>query len=191
MINFDTDRLVIVAYPWGAGGKFLINCLGLSDNAVFQDFGYASQQLDGKYNRLDKINYIQKKLSEAKNNDWVDLDLGCCHLTAVLNEDYLSMSTDDLRKHPGFHPVISNLSQRNSEYFFMVAHSQDYLDAYLKVWPNAKIIILKNCEVIQNFREAASEYKSIEHPNCLFYWDCDWFFDPEKQLKISKNCMTC
>jgi hypothetical protein len=47
--------------------KFLINCLGLSDNAVFQDFGYASQQLDGKYNRLDKINYIQKKLSEAKN----------------------------------------------------------------------------------------------------------------------------
>ena len=36
--NFNTNKLIIVAYPMGAGGKFLINCLGISEDACLQDW---------------------------------------------------------------------------------------------------------------------------------------------------------
>ena len=175
MINFNTDKLIFVGFPWGAGGKFLINCLGLSDNAVLQDYEYAKQQLDGKFDKNDKINYIRKKLKEVKT-DWVDLDLGCYQLTNVSNTDYLSIPSDEIKQNTNFHPVITELSQRNQEYFFMIAHTNEYFDAYFKIWANAKLIILKNCFIMQEFRKT-NIIQDIDHPNCLFYWDCNWFFD--------------
>jgi hypothetical protein len=186
IINFDTDKLVIFTYPWGAGGKFLVNCLGLSDDAVFQHCVYAGQQLDENFSQSDKIDYIRKKLDEV-GDEWTDLDLGCCQLTTIYNKDYLKMSAEDMRNNPDFHPVISNLTQRNSEYFFMVSHEQETLDAYLKVWPNAKIINLKNYNVMRNLRNLPKIHQWIYHPNCLFHWDCNWFLDPEKTVENIKK----
>ena len=30
-MNYETNKIIFICYPPGAGGKFLINCLGLSD----------------------------------------------------------------------------------------------------------------------------------------------------------------
>jgi hypothetical protein len=45
-INFDNDGAVFVLYPWGAGGKFVINSLAVSTRAVLQDASLAEQQLN-------------------------------------------------------------------------------------------------------------------------------------------------
>ena len=54
-IDFNTNNIVIVFYPRFAGGKFLINCLGLSDDAVFQNAKLAENQLNGKFTIDNKI----------------------------------------------------------------------------------------------------------------------------------------
>ena len=89
MINFDTNNIVIVSYPANAGGKFLINCLGISDLAVFQDATLAEQQLDGKLSIDDKIEYLSNTVINSTKNNWNDLHLGCIQLFGVDNILYI------------------------------------------------------------------------------------------------------
>jgi hypothetical protein len=44
MRNVNTDSVVIVYYPTNAGGKFLINSLGLSNGCYFQDIDFVRLQ---------------------------------------------------------------------------------------------------------------------------------------------------
>ena len=54
--NYNTDKLVIVAYPIGAGGKFLINCLGISEDACLQDWElYNLTSIEKKALILDRM----------------------------------------------------------------------------------------------------------------------------------------
>ena len=73
---FESDKLIILNYPIGAGGKFLANCLGLAPNAVLQDRTLARQQLDGNLSPYDKFNLIMQRVSEV-GKEWNDLELGC------------------------------------------------------------------------------------------------------------------
>lgn len=68
-MNFNTDKLIRVVYPSNAGGKFLINSLGLSKNCVFQHNIFAKTQLafpDKDFVKI-KFNYILRKIKESKN----------------------------------------------------------------------------------------------------------------------------
>ena len=87
MIDFNTNRLIIVCYPRGAGGKFLINALGLSNGAVFQDNDLAMQQLSKLFTPEDKLAYIQTQV-ELITDQWTDLNLGCYQLFGMHNENY-------------------------------------------------------------------------------------------------------
>ena len=92
MINFDTRNLIIVCYPGGAGGKFLINSLGLSDDCVFQDADLASRQLQQDFTPADKFSYLTNKINKV-TGEWHDLDLGCVQLFGVTNFRLSSCST--------------------------------------------------------------------------------------------------
>ena len=137
MINFETENLIIVCYPQNAGCKFLINCLGLSTDAVFQDKNLASLQLTGNYNTDNKIDYIRNKMIQTQTS-WSDLDLGCQQLFGINNETYLTKIPESYL----FANVISNLSHGDYK-FFLVAHSEEYLKQYIARWPNAKLIIFE------------------------------------------------
>lgn len=130
MINFDTKNLVIVAYPPGAGGKFLINCLGLSGDAVLQDATLAGLDLDGKLTTDDKFNILKNKISYSQQTkEWNDLNLGCEQLFGKFNPGHPVI----------FRPIMAPLSQAN-RLFFLVAHNLEMLEYYKNKWKNAKII---------------------------------------------------
>ena len=76
LVNFLTDKLIILYYPGFAGGKFLSNCLALSQFAVVQDPYLA--ELDLKFHDADfkqaldvtaRSNYDKVALS-----DWPSYD---------------------------------------------------------------------------------------------------------------------
>jgi hypothetical protein len=58
MINFDYDKVIILKYLPGGGGKFLSGCLGLSDDAVLMRKDLAQMQLDGKLSIEKKLKYL-------------------------------------------------------------------------------------------------------------------------------------
>lgn len=147
MINFDADNIVIPFYPTGAGGKFLINCLGLSDNAFFQDSELVKLQLASKLSREDKFNLLINRLSEV-NNTWNDLSMGCNLLLGVDAHQYLDYfnpkSAEELQSIP-FDPIVETISKQN-KLFFVIAHSVFMLNPLLHAWKNAKVILFKNSE---------------------------------------------
>ena len=61
-MNYETNKIIFVCYPPGAGGKFLINCLGVSNHAVLQ--------------HQDLIHYTQEQkktflINKIKENDLI------------------------------------------------------------------------------------------------------------------------
>ena len=141
-INFETDNLVIVCYYFNAGGKFLVNCLGLSDDAVLQDSKLSEQQLHGTLSQHNKYQYIKEKITDVEYH-WSDLNLGCTQLFGISNHQYAFHSASAIKNCGLFNKVVENLSHSNKK-FFIVAHTACLLDKMLEVWPNAKIIYFNN-----------------------------------------------
>lgn len=132
-INFQTPNIVVAHYFRGGGGKFILNCLGLSRHVVLQDEELAEQQLSGNLSPGDKHKLLLDRITDTVNK-WEDLGLGCKRLFGVFD-----FNTDNLQ----LKPVISTLS--NSDFkFCVVAHDYEDLHWVLKTWPNAIIIQFQN-----------------------------------------------
>ena len=70
-------NIVMVCYPKWAGGKFLINCLGLSSGATLQHRQLALMDLRGDLDPGRKLQILQQRLwLEPKYQHWQDLKLG-------------------------------------------------------------------------------------------------------------------
>jgi FMN phosphatase YigB (HAD superfamily) len=169
-LNSATDRLVIACYPPKAGGKFLINSLGLHDKCVFQKKSLLNINYD------EKISYLHKKLDEAAQNKvWNDLDLGCYHLFNVGPLDYFTRSRYFLKSM--ISKEVKSLSN-NDRFFFLVAHNIPTLKQYLKVWKNAKVIF---------FHDYHDFIASRARPSVIRHWNDvkrpDWPEDPPKTLE--------
>lgn len=135
-VNFNSDKIVIVCFPQWAGGKFLINALGLSSGAVLQDANLATQDIKGLLSQKDKFNTLKNRLLNVNTDDWNDLDLGCVQL--------FGDSVDLLEP-------IPTLS--NSDYhFFIVAHGYEQFSLLYQHWKNAKIIVFDNPDKFIKYR---------------------------------------
>lgn len=178
MINFDTNNLIIVAYPPMAGGKFLINCLALSSDAVFQHRIFAQQDLNNELTSENKMQILRDRLSEVTH--WNDLYMGCRELFGVDEKIY--------EKYNGnlsifrFNDVIETLSN-SKKLFFIVAHTTTVLTCILKVWRNARVIMFTDCLPFINMRGgnniAADYWKDIRATT--------W---PDQSPKTYKELMT-
>jgi hypothetical protein len=141
--HFTTDRLVIVYYPRGAGGKFLINALGLSNQSVLQDSNLAKQQYQGHLSTVDKLSLLidryQKKI--------LDAGLGCGRLFGVRGIRYPA-----LKEYYPFNSFLQTIID-NKLYFFIVAHNYNKLKNILEVWPNARLIyFINSAKFLEKFR---------------------------------------
>ena len=167
MINFNTDHLVIVYYPRLSGGKFLINCLGLHNNCVFQH----QELVDITYQ--EKITYLHSKLDQARQNKrWSDLDLGCYQLFDDISFTCISLTA-------------TQLSNDNNRFFFLVAHDIPTLKKYLKFWKNPKIVFF------QNYYDFIQQRKSIKDQTITAYWNQvkgpDWPSTPPASINDIKK----
>ena len=196
--NKNCSSIVIVCYPPGAGGKFLINSLGLSQSCYLQDIYLLKQQRKRTLPSEQKLNFILHRLSREQEN-WNDLGLGCKQLFGnVLDPE-------------SFYSEILEVSYED-KLFFVVAHrpgkSYDGVNGLidlLNIWPNAKKIYLKNSnefvnwrlgfakgfdrssypQIFQNFTDY--EEKQILQEENLLIWDVNWYFDQEKFIHELKN----
>jgi hypothetical protein len=189
VVNFDTNNIIIFYYPSYAGGKFLINSLGLSTNAVFQNAILAEKQLDGNFTIDDKMQYLISELNNVKDH-WNDLNLGCAQLFGVNSSMYVDCADPQLLQ-TKFNTIIQKLSNSNYK-FFLVVHDSSCFMTYQTLWKNARIIIFENTkrfvigristnkhsdrEKILNLHEKhIQQYKSS---NAIF-WDNDLYYSGE------------
>jgi hypothetical protein len=150
------DRIVLLFYLPGAGGKFLNTCLGLSDQYIFQDFNLAIKQVNGKFNLHEKLNYINEKLLKAeKFNIWNDMDLGCVQLYGMFaNEWSISNYGNSLN-------FISNKIEQlvsSKMWLSKICHDIGKLKNWLELFPNAKIINFYNFTRFINKRSLFYNY---------------------------------
>ena len=155
-VQFATDRIIIVNYPGGAGGKFLMNSLALSQQAVLSHRNLTSlsseQKLDLLYTRYESMN----------TPSWRDLDLGCIQLFGN-NRSIVNINAQ-VSESPRwqYSSIIPKLIEQN-KYFFVVAHNSNQLAWLLQTWPNAKIIRFINyLDFIQKYRPG-SEPKTTSY----------------------------
>ena len=205
MLNFQTNNLVIACYKQGAGGKFLLNSIGLSKHAVLQDAKLATAQMNGTLSPMQKQNLLLGRLEEI-NVSWSDLNLGCHQLFETMSSDYFTKFTEVPQTFV-FGDAVKNLSNSNLK-FGLVAHLHTLLVRQLQVWPNATVIFFKNQEkFIETFRteftrplwpleserqQLAQEQeslieKNISSTNQCLTWDCNWFYDEQLTLSNIKN----
>jgi hypothetical protein len=140
-IDFNSDRMIIFYYPAYAGGKFLINCLGLSNSVVFQDEWLARDQIEGNFPADIKINFLKNRFDEI-NNKWKDMGLGCGQLFALNQSEYHNYTPETASNMP-FSTIIKQLIEKNW-YFCTVAHGDVELAKYLEFWKNAIIVVFEN-----------------------------------------------
>ena len=182
MIDFNTKNLIIAYYPQGAGGKFLINCLGLSDKAVLQHADYIH------FNQTEKIEFLTTRIQDTANH-WADLGLGCSELFGIGNDVYYKYPPSII-KNMKFNSAIETLSNNNLK-FFIVAHWPSQCKKYLSTWPNATIIHFKYSDEFINFRTPNSEIKvhvepEVDFPNEII-WDNNNYFSADTTVNEIKK----
>lgn len=199
MIDFNTTNLVLVAYPNYAGGKFLINSLGLSDQACLQHSVLAQLQLDDRLPPSDKLKFLLARLN-GSHYFWDDLGLGCLQLFGRHDEFGTTFGgrTNDTQL-PEY--IIRLLSSKLK--LFKACHTASQLSNLAQRWPNAPIVLLKNSADVARYRKRnnidavkineQAIYQQVTNINRTYIeWDCNNFFNFDKfdsSLKIMYNSL--
>jgi len=148
--NYNTDKLVIVAYPTGAGGKFLVNCLGVSEVACLQD--WELYNLTPK----QKKQLILDRLASTPKGTWQDLDLGCFKM---FENNLDGMTVKEIHSIDWEFQKIVDISN-GSKYYFQVTHNaQDHAEL-VNAFPNTRTINFVNSNQLKR-----NIYKPIEDIN--------------------------
>lgn len=148
-VNFNTDKNIIVYYPGGSGGKFLVNCLSLGTNAEMLDSGLIGAEPDTKFDtimsRLEKVTVAWNDL----NMSGTDFAYGNVFSVQTTNRSIVDLMiksvsvTPELVNSIAWPQHIIELSQGNN-YFFTTVHSIDELYVVSHIWPSATIINFAN-----------------------------------------------
>ena len=189
--NYDTSNLILFHYPEYAGGKFVMNCMGLSDSMVLQSQSLAQAQIDGIFSFDDKKEYIltHMKDEDIKKGWWGDLKMGCSELLVGDVEPFkLTNNVKTGKQHESISDTARFLSsETNNKWLFsVVCHSH----TVTRVFPNAKIVTFNNNIPMINHRIPflADEYYKLikDHfwnvgdcPEGIsdFTWDTEWLYD--------------
>ena len=197
--NFNTKNIILFHYPRYTGGKFVMNCMGLSGNMVLQKQSLAQAQIDGTLSFNDKKEYILKYIQDEdilKNNFWRDLNLGCSQLFI----DGADNSTthwgliDNIKtgkQHSSITDTVKFLSSDNNNklLFSLVWHGGCITPRF----PNAKIITFKNNVQMINHRKHflkqdnevfASNWNegSLNERVPDFTWNTEWLNDVDATM---------
>ena len=159
--NFNTPNSIILRFPRYAGGKFIGNCLALSQHAVPQHAEIAKNLLVSPTDCQYRFREIMKTLPSTQDQmkNWVEkFEYGDLMMYGSVNKSW---------KHRGsarellVNSVTRELSNSNL-CFFQVSHNdENTLDNILKVWPNSRIVQLINHTTFSTI----SKYLKCVDPN--------------------------
>jgi len=194
--NFNTKNIILFHYPRYAGGKFVHNSLGLSDNMVFQKQSLAQAQIDGNFSFNDKKEYISTHMQteDIKTGYWGDLRLGCSQLFGQDNWCGGGQTYDRLKvpnveqfirsneQHPSINDTVKFLSSDENDNLWFSLNQHAHIPGK-DYFPNAKIITFKNNTDMVNHRcsfidTTDPDWKTnIEDREPDFTWDTEWLND--------------
>jgi len=160
-INFNTYNVILVFFPAYAGGKFVSNCLSLSDNVLPQDINYACELIDDSTPER-RLEIIKSTLPPASDMlKWREYELGDHRLYGTIFRLYGTIFNE---KHPydkaAVYPAMSKVID-SQKYFFFMGHF--HLDTILALWPNAKILVLENFKEFQKLAVSVKKTKKFYH----------------------------
>ena len=171
-LNFNTDKLITVCYPAFAGGKFLINCLALSQHATFQ----CKYRVATDFNLdLNSMSYYNSKLKIALESlppdkqsmkNWVQYEYGCVQLFNWAAGEFCK----DNLTNKNVSNEVKILSNQNYKNFFIVAHKLPSLKKITNYFPNTKILMLTD---FVDFMMKAKTLKVEENFNAqeqIYFW---------------------
>lgn len=146
-VNFLTDKVVIFYYPSFAGGKFIMNCLSLSQHAVPQNRQVASYLLKNPTDYTYRLNAVlstlppNDKMKEWRNG-WEFGDTDFWQGDPLTQMNILKQGITHNKSVDSF---ISEVIENNM-YFFLASHGGGIsrVKKYVDLWKNAKIIGLIN-----------------------------------------------
>lgn len=186
-MQYPNAQIIIAHYPRFTGGKFLLNCLGLSHKVTLQDYRCLLLQLNNRLNPEQKCNLLIKKLNYASNNlKWNDLGLGCYKLFGLENSvdyDHVFENNSNILS-----PLLSQASLAGIK-LPLVSSGLDLLYSQLRVWPNAKIIKLINYTRFvntfrKNYQPVSFDQERHQISPIVHYWNAikgiDWPVEPPK-----------
>jgi hypothetical protein len=140
-INFDYNKVIVVYFDPGHGGKFLINSLGLSKEVFFQHNRLVQLQLENNFDFDKKVSFLHKRMEMVPNTKWDDLGLCDYRLFGISSEDdcRFPCSQINIEKFKD-NPVLIKVTNESTKYLFLTAHGKVELDLVLNLWKNAKVI---------------------------------------------------
>ena len=112
MYNYNTDKLVIIAYAVGAGGKFLANCLGISESACLQDWDLY------ELTSTEKKQLLLNRLESTPKGTWSDLDLGCWQM---FEKSIDGMTAEEIHSIEWKFSGVVDISN-SDKYYFQTTH---------------------------------------------------------------------
>ena len=68
-INFNTDRLVVLNYPVGAGGKFISLALGLHQNILIQEQTMARLMMQNRVDPTMRFKLAMKTFEKTEETN--------------------------------------------------------------------------------------------------------------------------
>lgn len=175
MTNFDCDKVIILYYAIGAGGRFLANNLSLSPDCVMMNSKLAKMQLDGELTPKQKLTALLKGVENAdstktwndlsfRDTKWFGLDYDTMpeKLGVV---DYFYLPEFELKTKVYTNEYFKYLTINNTKYLFITSHSTSELNKLSSVWKNAKILSFKNenlfCRIRNHLNNSQLKYKVI------------------------------
>ena len=159
MTNFDSDRVIILYYHPGAGGKFLGNSLALSSDCVMMNSRLAKMQLDGKLSQKQKLSILLTAI-ERSGNSWNDLGFTDKNWFGIdyesMKEKYgvdsvFDLDQDQFKSMVYTDELFQYVTSNNTKYFSKSAMVIE-LKKKLSIWKNAKILSLKNEKLFKTIR---------------------------------------
>ena len=189
--NKYCDNVIIAVYPAMAGGKFLLNCLGLSNNCYLQDNKLISDQIDKKLSPEDKFTLLLERLDNTTL--WNDFGMKDIELFNYPHDPLLRFSS-----------VVSQISYEK-KYFFLVAHDYSKYVRLKQLWPNARVIYFNHTTEFINWRLGLDQtvdrthYLSLSQDfpvnyqnlfdldDSTIFWNANWYLDEVKFLEEIKK----
>ncbi len=166
MINFDSDKVIIIYYEAGAGGRFLANNLSLSPDCVMMNAKLAMMQLDGNLNQQQKLFVLLNKfivLNDLSNVTGGWDDLGFYDTTwygtnyPEIREKYgvvnfFDRDPDEFKNMLYVDESFQYVTVNDTKYFFLTCHTPTELKMKLLIWKNAKVVSFKNQKLFTTIR---------------------------------------
>ena len=179
---------ILVSFPVMTGGKFLINCLGISDQCTLPDADLLLKQLDNKLTKRDKLSILLDKLTNVSSS-WNDLEFSfgtllrfTCSIEHVNYYSGFTYKDSFLNKEMFDISPYKDTIINSGKYYCRESHGINDTLSFYDTFDNVKIILFKdNYNNFLDFR-CISYLKTVAEK-----WDIlrghDWPVNPPASIQ--------